>query len=100
MNSKCQNYDVIGKRGAPKKKLLSATPKYIFEMKLKPNIKLYFIFSWYCVQLKHLLTDYSAFALFTIKNKFDMPTSVGFLNVLFRFSHLTSHAVYLQSPYR
>ena len=38
MTFKCQNYDVSGKRGAPKRKLLSATPKYIFEMKLKPNV--------------------------------------------------------------
>ena len=37
------------------------------------------------VRLKHILTDYSAFSLLTIKNKFDVPTSVGFLNVLFRF---------------
>ena len=37
------------------------------------------------VQLKHTLTDYSAFSLLIIKNKFDIPTSVGFLNVLFRF---------------
>ena len=32
LNFKCQNYDVSGKRGAPKTKLLSATPKYSFEM--------------------------------------------------------------------
>ena len=37
------------------------------------------------VRLNHLLTDYSAYSIFTIKNKFDMPPSVGFLNVLFRF---------------
>ena len=46
LNFKCQNYNVSGKRGAPKTKLLSATPKYNFEMKLKENAKLYFIFSW------------------------------------------------------
>ena len=38
LNFKCQNYDVSGKRGAPKTKLLSTTPKYNFEMKLKPNV--------------------------------------------------------------
>ena len=38
LNFKCQNFDVSGNRGAPKTKLLSATPKYNFEMKLKPNV--------------------------------------------------------------
>ena len=38
LNFKCQKYNVSGKRGTPKTKLLSATPKYNFEMKLKPNV--------------------------------------------------------------
>ena len=37
LNFKCQNY-VSRKREASKTKLLSAAPKYNFEMKLKPNV--------------------------------------------------------------
>ena len=33
-----KTYDASRKRGAPKTKLLSATPKYNFEMQLKPNV--------------------------------------------------------------
>ena len=52
------------------------------------------------VQLKHFLSDYSAHSLFTIKNKYDMPTSVGFSTYCSDLSHITSHAVYLQGPSR
>ena len=47
------------------------------------------------VRLKHLLTDYSAFSLLTIKNKFDVPTSVSFLNVLFIFFHIKQVMPYI-----
>ena len=58
-NFKCQNYYVSGKRGAPKMKLLSATPKYNFEMKFKPIMFSYNLFSaGKLVQLKHILTDF------------------------------------------
>ena len=39
-------------------------------------------------RLKHLLKDYSAFSLFTIKNKFDMPTSVGFPQRIVQIFHI------------
>ena len=52
------------------------TPKYDFEMKLKPMLSYILFSAGKSVRLKHLLTDYSAFSLFTLKNKFDMPTSV------------------------
>ena len=44
LNFKCQNYDVSGKRGAPKTKLLSAAPKYNFEIKLNQMLS-YILFS-------------------------------------------------------
>ena len=37
LNYKCQIYDDSGKRGAPKTKLLSVSPKYNLELKSKPN---------------------------------------------------------------
>ena len=37
------------------------------------------------VSIETLLTDYSAHLLFIIKNEYDMPISVGFINIFFRF---------------
>ena len=74
LNFKNQNFDVSGKRGAPKSKLLSATPKYTFEMKLNQMFSYNLFSSGKSVRLKHLLTDYnSAFSLFTIKINLTCP---------------------------
>ena len=73
LNFKCQSFDVSGKRGASKTKLLSATRKYNFEMKFLKKMFSHNLFSGKSVRLKHLLTDYSAFSLFTIKINLTCP---------------------------
>ena len=73
LNFKCQNYDVSGKRGAPKTKLLSAAPKYNFKMKLSQLFSYILFSTGKCVRLKHLLIDYSAFSLLTIKIDLTCP---------------------------
>ena len=52
------------------------------------------------VRLKHLLTDYSAFSLFTIKINLTCPNRWDSSTYYSEFSHITSHAVYIQSPNR
>ena len=51
LNIKCQNQDVSGKRGAPKTKLLSAMPKYNFEIKLKQMFSYILFSAGKCVRL-------------------------------------------------
>ena len=73
LNFKCQSFDVSGKHGAPKTKLLSATPKYNFEMKFEKMFSHNSFSAGKSVGLKHLLTDCSAFSLFTIKINLTCP---------------------------